>query len=446
MIESNKLKKAILKLSLVIPLFLIVITLSGCREADEDLYVFIIAVDGMRADYFREVETPAMDYLLERGAVSYNHRVSVPSQTRVNFVTIPTGAHTDKHGVLGASYYDEDFNLIRTDSPDPISAQQNIPVPTIFEALEANGVKTAYLAMKGYELVGGRGASVLFGGSDYFPSYIWRSRYDDQIDGSEAESVNTKIMMNEFVLERMKEAVTDDGVRFFIANLGALDYIGHSHGLEDGYYEKGIIASDEQIQRFIDFLKEKDIFEKSVIIITADHGFTHILHPENVIMGSRFEPPVPELDSVGISHRALSRGGMSVELYIEDDERIQEAYNILRRIEWVSRIYSEHPLEDLDGTLSSLRYYFPGRSGDFFIDVLPTHTLNFPNRGQHGSTADSDMIVPLILSGKNILEGVRIESSEHVDIAPTALALFGLNHHRLIEADGRILTEALNKK
>ncbi len=393
----------------------------------------------MRADKMQQTDTPAMDYLADGGVVSFNSRVSVPSQTRVNFVTIPTGAHADRHGIVGGSYYDEDFNLVRTDYPDPLTAQDNVLVPTIFEVLEEKGIRTAYIATKGYELVGGRGASITFGGRDDFPPYIWRHRYDDEVNGSSERSLELKLEMDEIVLAKMKEAVRDEGAEFFIANLGALDYIGHKHGVETPYYSRALGEADARIQRFIDFLKREEIYSESAIIITSDHGFTHIENPENVLMGSRRQPAVRELAGAGIKHEALSRGGLSFSLYLKDPGKAERALEILRTIEWVSKIYSEHPLEDLDGTLSDLNYYFPGRTGDFFIDVAPTHTLNFDNKGQHGSTADTDMIVPLIFSGRNIASGVRLEYSESVDIAPTVLAVYGLDNTKYLEAAGNIL-------
>ena len=117
-------------------------------------YVFILAIDGLRPDVVRDEDTPNLKRLAREGAVCWRGRVSVPSQTRVNFVTIATGAHADRHGIVGAGYRDGQWDAQRTDTPNPGEGQNRVLVPTVFEALERAGYRTAYLAMKGYELVG----------------------------------------------------------------------------------------------------------------------------------------------------------------------------------------------------------------------------------------------------------------------------------------------------
>ncbi|MGM0441453.1 MAG: alkaline phosphatase family protein [Elusimicrobiota bacterium] len=434
-------KNKILKQLIIFFLFVFLLNFSGCKRATDDLYVFVITVEGMRADRFRAVETPTMDRLANDGAISYSSRVSVPSQARVNFVTIPTGAHAHRHGIVGASYYDEDMKLIETDRPNPIIAQENVLVPTIFEVLEEHDIKTGYITTKGFELVGGRGASVTYGGKNDIPDYIWKYKNKLKINGSQQEAVDRKLLLNELILERMKKAVEEDGVKFLISNFGALDYIAHRHGVKSEYYDMAIHRVDKQIGDFIQFLKRKKIYAKSVLIITSSHGFTHIKNPENVLMGTESTPDIPQLAEQKIPHKALSRGGRAFSLYLDDSNQAQKAFDILKNIEWIKSIYSEHELDGLDGTLSRLDYYFPGRTGDFFIDIKPNYTLNFPFKGQHGSTSARDMTVPLIFSGVKIGEDIIIRSSENVDIAPTVLALYGLNYKDHLKSDGGVIEE-----
>lgn len=407
-------------------------------------YVFVLAIDGMRPDLLKEEPTPNFDRLAAEGTISWNNRVSVPSQTRVNFVTIPTGTHSDKHGIVGAGWRDSEWNLHRTDKPTPKEAQVDLPVPTVFDVLSDLGVKSAYVAMKGYELVGGRGATIQYAGTDIFDASIWKARYESEVDGSVEESVRMKQKLNRALMDRIKKVLADKDVHFMIANIGGTDYVAHKHGPETKYYRETIRQTDELLGEFLDYMEELGIREKSTIIITSDHGFTQIKTPDNVLMGGGGESGgnIPEFDEAGIVHDAMSRGGTSFSLYIKDKDRVGEAYKILRKRPWVSKIYSEHDLSGLDGTLSELHYYSE-RTGDFFVDITDNYTLNFDNRGQHGSTSDVDMTVALVLSGNKIKDGVVLEKTGNVDIAPTVLALFGLDPDKHLDADGRILTEAL---
>lgn len=405
-------------------------------------YVFVLVIDGLRPDILRQ-EAPNIDRLAEAGAVCWRGRASVPSQTRVNFVTIPTGAHADRHGIVGGAYRDDSWVLHRTDRPDPVAAQRGVLVPTVFEALEAAGIPTAYLGMKGYEIVGGRGASIAEAGRDLIPDEIYENRYE--IEGNEDRWVDDRIAMNRHVLDRLREVVEKNGVRFAIANLGATDYVAHKLGPETPHYRRAVRATDAQVGEFVRFLDERGIRDSTTIVITADHGFTQILHPENVLLkgGGEEGGAIPEIAAAKIEHDAISRGGLSFSLYVRDPRRVRDAYRILRGLPWVAKIYTEHDLPGRDGTLSDLRYHLPGRTGDFFVDVHPTHTLNFDNRGQHGSTSDTDMTIAIILSGRGVRPGAVLDAAGNIDIAPTVLALFGLDPAAHLEADGRVLGEAL---
>ena len=53
------------------------------------------------------------------------------------------------------------------------------------------------------------------------------------------------------------------------------------------------------------------------------------------------------------------------------------------------------------------------------------------------------MEVPIILWGRGIHYGVTLKSAANVDLAPTVLALFGLDPAKELKADGRVLAEAL---
>ncbi len=415
------------------------ILLIGCGDASPDLNVFVIVVNGMRTDRFQMVSTPNMDYLTKKGAVSYNNRVSVPSQARVNAVTIPTGAHSDKHGIVGASYYDDNMNLIHTARPTPEIAQENVLVPTLFEVLEQKNVKSAYFAARGHETMGGRGASITFGGEHNIPSYIWDYRYEETIEGSQEEAVKRKLLLDEFILEKITNAVKEDGVNFFIANLGSLGYIAQTHGPRTKYYDTALSQADKRIGEFISFLEKQNIYKDSVLIVTSGHGFTQVRNPQNVLFKDNSRSPVLELNNAGIRHEVLNRGGRAFSLYLYDNSQAGKAFRILRKTEWIRNIYSEHDIEGLNGSLSDLNYYFPGRSGDFFIDIKPTHTLEFPARGQYGSTAGVDMVVPLIFSGPGITENIYIGSSQTVDIAPNILAFYNLDYHNYLESDGKLL-------
>ncbi len=429
----------------VIPFLLAILVIfpfSARPEAREDLSVFVIAIDGLRADKLQSIHTPVIDELIAAGAYCPAARATIPTATRVNFVTLATGTHADKHGIVGSAYRDRDWRYQRTDLRNYRLAADRLPVPTVFEILEANGVKTAFLSMKGYELVGARGASVRVEIQEHVPESVWANRYEEEIDGSEEKSFHSMLSLNLAMSGKMTRAVEEQDVRFFIANLASTDYIGHQFGPESTYYELGVMQADRLIGEFLETLERLGRRGNSAVIIVSDHGFTQVRNPDNVIRSERGQPDIPELGDAGIEHSSMGRGGMAVSVFIRDQARVREAFSILRELPWVANIHTEHPIPDRDGSLSQLRLN-TYRAGDFFIDVSPDYTAGFPNRGQHGSTYDTCVLVPIVLSGAGVSPGVILEEGANVDVAPTVLALFGLDPERHLQADGRVLSEAL---
>jgi predicted AlkP superfamily pyrophosphatase or phosphodiesterase len=436
----NKRKKAVALLAVFV--FSMFFLYSCGEQPYAEKGVFVIAIDGLRPDMLAKAETPNLDRMAKNGASNFKALATIPTQTRVNFVTFPTGTHADKHGVVGSAYMNENWKYRSTDYPSAKEAQQDIPVPTVFEVLkQEKGLKTAYIASKGYELVGGRGADFQVQIKNHVSREVWDNRYERLVDGSEKKGIRLKQELNKAVLDKMKEAVRDRRVEFFIANFGSLDYIGHQYGVSDAYRQT-VEKSDAQVGEFIDFLDNGNFYDEYMIIIVADHGFTHVKNPKNVIFDSgRNEPDIPELGEAGIEHAAMSRGGGAYSLYIKNKADVPEAYQLIRDKKWAEKIYSQHKFPGLDGTLTEINYYDPSRTGDFFIDINPAYSGGFTGRGQHGSTADRDRLVPHIFYGAGIASGVKLENSENVDIAPTVLAAYGIDHREFLDSDGQVLSE-----
>ena len=130
----------------------------GARPAD---HVIVVMLDGARPDALRLAHTPTLDRLAASGARYMQARTVYPSQTRVAFVSLPTGAHGGSHGIVGGdAYKDANWKTVSLGSAsDPVPAQALVQRRTIFEEAASAGLTSLYAAMKGYELVGSRGAT-----------------------------------------------------------------------------------------------------------------------------------------------------------------------------------------------------------------------------------------------------------------------------------------------
>jgi arylsulfatase A-like enzyme len=228
-----------------------------------------------------------------------------------------------------------------------------------------------------------------------------------------------------------------------VLNLGSADYVAHAWGPNTPEYRQTIEFLDGLVGRFLQVLEEIGIRDRTAIIVSADHGFTHggsSLH-DAVPTAPGYE--VAALTALGIEHVVTNTGGTSMGLYVRDKRRVAEAAAALRQQPWTDAIYCEDAAARCDRSLQSLKAHFPGRSPDLMVDLDDEVTVNRPVTGNHGSLRDIDMQIPLILSGAGIARGVTAGKAELVDVAPTVARLLGLRA-TLLQPDGRVLTEALH--
>jgi predicted AlkP superfamily pyrophosphatase or phosphodiesterase len=415
----------------------------GCGEQPPPRpAVAVIIIDGLRPDILEEAHTPFMDNLRENGMYTARAQSVMPTVTRVNFVTIMTGVRTDRHGVVGGTYRDADFREQRTDRPTYREAQEGVPVPTVFEILEEHGFRTGAFVMKGYELVGARGASVQTGGAGVFPPELWNTKYDRVVEGSEDESLRRKLQMNEVLIDTLSAVLGRESLDFVLINLGATDYIGHSFGPESDAYRTALETTDRQVADVAGILKQRYPDRGWMIIIGSDHGFTQTNENRVVLPVERDGEKIPQLVNRDIEHALYERGGRAAELYLQNPGEHRFAYSRLAHVSWIDRIYTNHEIPNRAGTLEDLHVDFPGRHGDFYIITKPDYALNFANAGQHGSNDDSDILVPLLLFAPGVTENRTMpDPVTNADITPTVLRLFGIDDDRIGSMDGRSIID-----
>ena len=424
---------------LIVTILLFSMLFAACGERPpKEPGVAVIIIDGLRPDVLETAHTTLLDEFQADGAFTPRARAVMPTSTRVNFVTFTTGVHADRHGVIGGTYRDPEFHEQRNDRPTYREAQEEVPVPTIFEILADHGKRTAIFVMKGYELVGARGAAVQKGGSGIFPEEIWQYRYDEEIDGSEEEALNRKLQMNDILIDTLASVLENQPLDFILINLGASDYIGHVYGPESDAYLEAIEATDRQVSRIVGMLKNHYPTREWYYIIGSDHGFSQTNKERVALPVDNDMNRIPELAQRNIEHMLYERGGRAAELYLADKNRVAEAFNSISRLPWVKRIYTNHAIEGRAGSLDDLRVAYPGRHGDFYIITDPSYALNFANSGQHGSNDDADVYVPLyIYAPDRIKPGMVIEDASNLDIAPTLGQLFLIDDERIALMEGK---------
>lgn len=407
-------------------------------------HVFVIMLDGTRPDALRRAEAPVIQALAAAGVSYAQARAQYPSQTRVSFVTLPTGAYPEHHGIVGGrEFMDPGWNMIDTGDADPIAAQSLVASPTMFEDASGAGLTSLYAAMKGYELVGARGATWTINGSQALDQAAYKTRYEPTVAGSADLAAGLKLLLSRQLLDQTLALVREKRPNLVVLNLGSADYAGHSFGPESPRYAAAITYLDSLVGELVRALEALGLRDRTTFVVSADHGFSdvdtrRIVAPETDEEGRR----LLVLAQRGIEHFVTDTGGTSMGVFVRDKRRVAEAAAALRREPWCEALYCEDARAGCDRTLRSLRAYFPGRSPDLMVDLDDDFALRRPRPGQHGSLREADMRIPLILSGAGVTKGRILGQAALVDLAPTVLRLLGLTP-RLLRPDGRVLDEAL---
>ena len=411
------------------------------RPAD---HVIVVMLDGCRPDLLRRAKTPNLRALAAAGTTYLQAQTVYPSQTRVAFVSLPTGAYPGSHGIVGGNdVRDAEWKTVGMGDDDPIAAQALVARPTVFEAATAAGLTSLYAAMKGYELVGARGATWTINGKKTLDPAAWKVRYEATAEGSADLAAGYKQLLSRQLLDQTLQIVREKRPNFVIVNLGAADYAAHSFGPESIRYLLTLEYLDGLVGDLLKALDDLGIRQRTAVIVSADHGFsdvdpTRLVAPVADVGGHRLEA----LAARGIEHYLTNTGGSSMGVYVRDKGRVADAVAALRAEPWCEAVYCQDAKAACERTLESLHAYFPGRSPDMMVDLDDDAALNFPQPGQHGSLRHDDMAIPLILSGAGVAAGKVAGEARLVDVAPTVMRLLGLPSEGL-RPDGRVLDEAL---
>ena len=239
-------------------LFWILVTLHTqiyCEKASyskfksETKHVIIIGMDGFGWEYLKNSTDclPNIKFLLENGAHSEVMRDVNPSISAPNWGVILTGMPPEHSGILSNSwkYSDSNPDTISTHGLPPISGRAKIP-QTIFHVLKNRNPNLT--------------SAVSINWSWIFYLIDKAVHFDFGISSDFAVAVG----MMQFILHFKPNLM--------FVHFDSVDHGGHSScwGCEE-YYEHARNV-DQFLGWILDALKDADIFEQTLVIVTADHG------------------------------------------------------------------------------------------------------------------------------------------------------------------------------
>lgn len=450
----------------------------------------VFVLDGMRPDLFNETDTPNLYRLRESGVNFLNGHSVFPTVTRVNSPSIATGMYPEHAGIIGNSIFapeiDPKGDLNTGDwrvltELDRVSEGRLLFVKTLAERLHDAGKSLAAVSSgssgSAYLLNhrAQQGVGVFVNG--YLEDGDGRVAYPDAVDNAITERFGappaksapeggsaavdwTERVLRDYVIPELKPAVV---LNWFTEP----DGVHHAFGTGSPEGTAAIANDDRNVGLILDKLTELGLERETNIFVVSDHGFgwnTQSVDLEGSLIEAGLKT-APDSEDVVI---ASSGHAAAIHVKDHDRERVASIVTHLQAQPFTGVLFTR-PAADggggsdgsIAGTFSTSLVHLDNaeRGADIFVTFdwssdkntfgiagtdteLGAETGALTGNGSgHGSMSPWDVRNTWFAWGADFKSSIvdRVPSS-NVDIAPTILALQGLDASQL---DGRVLVEAL---
>ena len=219
-------------------LILVLFACAACARRETHPPVIVISIDTLRADHVSARTTPHIDALSRDGAVFRNAWSHSPL-TLPSHLSMFTGMLPPEHGVRDNAGY----------RFDPATH------PTLASVLRANGYRTG-AAVSAYVLRAATGVATGF------------DDYDDAIgivDGAPVGALQRSGDVTEKIAERWIAAQSEKPFFFFL-------HLYEPHTPYTPTYDADVAHADAIVGTFLDFLRQRGLYDRAVIVLLSDHG------------------------------------------------------------------------------------------------------------------------------------------------------------------------------
>lgn len=254
-------------------------------------------------------------------------------------------------------------------------------------------------------------------------------------------------ILKDFAIQTIKsDSLGKHGVTDMLTiSFSSTDYVGHQFGTESVELEDTYIRLDRDLDTLLSFL-EQYIGKKNVVVfLTADHGAAinaQYLMDRHVPAGyvddkALFAKVNEELNEKYGTDLVLQY--CNQQFYLDDKAIAEKKLNKDTIEEEVARIALQTPgveraipVYKLDGVNKDminkkiLNGYYPDRSGDVIINLLPNWLAYAKTGTTHGAPYDYDAHVPLLFWGGEIKHGSCPKEEPITNIAPTVSWLLNI--------------------
>lgn len=383
--------------------------------------VIVVVIDSMNSDYVFNNHhnrdfflTPNIGELVRNGVAFANATAALPAMTQTSHLTIVSGAYTEKMGIPGNVVIKDPLGKITV--IQPWQHPEMITVDTMFEAMERENPEYT---------------SAVVAGKNYVGIPIWAdyqvapSKLSDSVEEElpniyefpeKMYSDSTDSVVMDFVLEVLGKKDPD----VMLVNLPWVDEVQHNYGFGSGESLAAVHWADHQVGRLIQYLKESGKLNRTLIVLTADHGQSNVFKPFD------FHAFLAErgIDSMVIPELTWGH------VFLRDKGDMDKAVSALWETGVVDGVWG--------GDDRNKIHVVTPYTGDIVFSVRPPYHNVIPRakvpffvfgpdgqKGTHGGLSETS--VPLVFFGPKVDRGVLHQGGASLtDIVPTIADLTGL--------------------
>jgi predicted AlkP superfamily pyrophosphatase or phosphodiesterase len=373
-------------------LSLLVVAASGF--AGESTSVWLVVVDGLGADRSSAADLPRLHaFVAESGGSWGRARAVLPTRTNPNHATLLTGAHPDAHGIVGNKFWDAGPEVLRAmDLPILLEME------TLFTVLasERPDLRTAGFFSKAklrrlFSAAPGRQAA---------PDLAWNP---SALDLSDAR-----------VMAAASALLASDPAHFAVITLADVDRISHHFGPGAPEAREAIERVDELVAGLLRTLRAGAAWGRTLVIITADHGFTAVTPARGIVLDAEPRPRGRTYVAEGGSTLVHLRPSAGPLADVAATETLRPGVAAVVRD--LATVHLAHPRAGVLLLLADPGHAFLQSASDPSLAML----------GNHGGSDEQDVL--FVVAGG--LPGLRQLPAELTvslaDVAPTVAATWGM--------------------
>lgn len=380
-------------------------------ETDVDR-VIIISVDSMNNNLlFNEYDnpgfriTPNIGELVLQGTAFTKAEAVMPTKTQVNHITIVSGSYAERIGIVGNYVFDptKKGGLFLQKYDFPWKNPDLIKADTIFKAIERENPEYTSAVVAGKNYVG----SPIWADIQSGPAYA--SEWARRLGIKKFPEIQLWDSPDEWVMDNALLVLNEVDPDIMLIHLGFVDPVQHSFGHGSRESWAALAWADYQIGRLLLYLTETGGLERTLIVVTADHGQTNAW--QRIPLGKI-------LRGEGVAANVIADGAFA-SIFLADGSDLDKAVEVLSSLKSIDGLWYGDSFDEV-----KIRTPY---TGDIAVSLAPPYEafskVRPPFLGIHGGL--QQRFVPIVFFGPNVKRGLTMEYASLTDIVPTICEITG---------------------